>query len=108
MIEQRAKDARIAIQLRGAEESRQLIEQQGEMEAAARKKLEEEQKQARDFAIGLRVDGDPIAKLQLDLEAKSALLAQYAAKDQDNLELFAYAKLALEEQTAAQIKQIRR
>lgn len=72
----------------------------------ARKKVEDEQKRGRDFALGLSVEGDPLAKLQVELQAKSDLLAQYAAIDQENAELYAQAKLALEQQTAERMKEI--
>lgn len=59
------------------------------------------------MAQGLILEEDPVAKLQAELEAKSALLAQYAALDQSNLELYAQAKIALEEQTAQKIKAVK-
>lgn len=107
LIEKNAADERMALQLRAAEDRRKLIEDAGEQELIAKKKLEDQQKQGRDFATGLRVEEDPIARLQMELEQKSALLAQYAAIDQENLELYAQAKLALEVNTADQIRQVR-
>jgi tape measure domain-containing protein len=72
----------------------------------ARKKVEDEQKRGRDFALGLSVEGDPLAKLQVELQAKSDLLAEYAALDQENAELYAQAKLALEQNTAERMREI--
>lgn len=74
---------------------------------AKRKAAEEAQKQqGRDFALGLQADADPIARLMLEQERKKALLAQYAAEDQANLQLYADAKIALEQQTQERITQI--
>lgn len=73
------------------------------------KKDEEEAKLAargQQVAQDAIVGGDPIARLQLELQRKSELLAEYAAVDQDNLELYAQARVALEAQTAERIKEI--
>lgn len=72
----------------------------------ARRKVEEEQKRGRDFALGLAVENDPVAKLQMELQAKSELLAQYAAIDQANAEIYAQAKLQLEQDTAERMADI--
>lgn len=79
-----------------------------EIEAAdkARKKVEEEQKKGRGFAGGLLLQGNEIAQLQAELEAKSALLLQFAAQDQANADLYAAARVNLEQQTAEKIRQI--
>ncbi|URI08778.1 tape measure protein [Aquincola tertiaricarbonis] len=103
LIEKNAADERMALQLRAAEERRKLIEDAGEQELAAKKKLEDQQRQGQQFARDTIVAEDPVAKLQFELEQKSALLASYAALDQDNLELYAAAKLALEQQTTEAI-----
>lgn len=107
LIEENAVQDRRDIWLRDGEERRAFIQKQGEEEADARAKLEEDQKRGREFAVSTRVAEDPIAKLQFDLQAKSALLAQYAAIDQENIELYAQAKLALEQDTANKIAEIR-
>ena len=75
-----------------------------EIEAAekARKKVADNQQAARDTILGV----DPIAKLQGELEAKSALLLQFAEQDQANAELYATARLTLEQQTNQQIAEI--
>jgi tape measure domain-containing protein len=79
-----------------------------EIEAAdkARAKVEEEQKKGRGFAAGLMLQGNEIAQLEAELEAKSALLLQFAAQDQANAELYAEARLNLEQQTTAKIGEI--
>lgn len=107
LIEAKAAQDRRDIVLHNAEGIRERIEKGGIEEAAARKKLAGDQAKGQQFATGLTVEADPIAKLQLELEQKSALLAQYSAIDQGNLELYAQAKLALETETAAKMKDIR-
>lgn len=79
-----------------------------EIEAAdkARQKVEEEQKKGRGFAGGLLLQGNEIAQLQAELEAKSALLLQFAAQDQANADLYAAARVNLEQQTAEKIRRI--
>lgn len=75
-----------------------------EIEAAekAREKVRQNQQQAQEMLIGQ----DPIARLQAELETKTALLLQYAEQDQANAELYAAARLALEQQTQAQMGEI--
>ena len=79
-----------------------------EIEAAdkARQKVEEEQKKGRGFAGGLLLQGNEIAQLQAELETKSALLLQFAAQDQANADLYAAARVNLEQQTAEKIRRI--
>lgn len=66
----------------------------------------ERAKKGQTFAQDLIFASDPIAQLQADLERKSALLVDYAIKDQENAELYAQAKLALERDTQAKIEEI--
>ena len=75
-------------------------------EAAAREKLARDQEAGRAAAQDAIFNADPIARLQAELQAKSELLAQYAALDQANLELYAQARVALEQETNAQIAEI--
>lgn len=102
-IYQQNQDAALA----AAEQKRRDIEAQAEAQAAAEQAAEEKRQQGRAMAQGLILEEDPVAKLQAELEAKSALLAQYAALDQSNLELYAQAKIALEEQTAQKIQAVK-
>lgn len=60
----------------------------------------------REFAQDLIFDTNPIAQLQIQLQEKSALLAEHFAADQENAELYAQAKLALEQDTQAKIAEI--
>jgi hypothetical protein len=106
LIEANAADERMGIQLRHAEDIRAAIEQQGKDEAETRARVEEQQKRGREFAVGVLVEDDPIARLQFELQGKSALLAQYAALDQINAQMYADARVELERQTAERIRQI--
>lgn len=86
---------------------------QEEQDEAVRRFYEEQQRReeraANDRARGVTVAqdtivaGDEVARLQLELERKSELLTQYAALDQENLQLYADAKVALERDTQAKI-----
>lgn len=60
------------------------------------------QTQAQDIIAG----GDPIARLELDLQRKSALLAEAALNDLENQKLYAQAQIALEQQTQDKITSI--
>lgn len=75
-------------------------------EADAAERLARDQEKGRALAQDLIFGADPLAKLQADLQAKSDLLAQYAALDQENAELYAQAKLTLEQQTAERMREI--
>lgn len=67
----------------------------------------QKQQQGQQFAQGILLQGNPIAQLEAELQAKSALLLQYAEQDQANADLYAAARVALEEQTNERIRQIR-
>lgn len=102
LIEQDAAQQRLDIQLANAEAVRAAIEAGGKAEIEERRKIAEQQVAAQDILVG----ADPIAQAQLELERKSALLAEYAAKDQENAALYAEARVALEKQTAERIREI--
>ena len=78
-----------------------IAERAREEEAAS-----QQRDQGRQFAVGIMGEADPIVRLQQELEAKSALLVQYAALDEQNLALYAQAKVALEQDTATRITEI--
>jgi hypothetical protein len=78
-----------------------IAERAREEEAAS-----QQRDRGRQFAAGIIGEADPIVRLQQELEAKSALLVQYAALDEKNLALYAQAKVALERDTAARITSI--
>lgn len=75
-------------------------------EQDAAEKLARDQAKGRELAQQTIMGADPVAKLQAELQAKSDLLAEYAAIDQQNLEIYAQARVALEEETAARIAEI--
>jgi tape measure domain-containing protein len=106
LIEANAVFERREILLAEAEERRALIEKQGQDEAAQARRLAAEQARGQQFATGILGQGDEVLRLQLELEAKSALLVQYAEQDQANMQLYAEAKVALEQQTAERIAEI--
>lgn len=75
-------------------------------EQDAADKMARDQAKGRELAMSTIGAADPIAKLQMELQEKSDLLAEYAAIDQANLELYAQAKVALEEETQRRIGEI--
>ncbi len=75
-------------------------------EQDAAEKLARDQAKGRELAQQTIMGADPVAKLQAELQAKSDLLAEYAAIDQDNLELYAEARVRLEEEAARRIREI--
>ena len=70
------------------------------------KKTAEEKRRMQDAAQDILNANDPVRKLRYELEQKSALLAEYAQKDQENALLYAAAKVRLEADTAEKIKEI--
>lgn len=78
-----------------------------EQEAQRKAQAEAQRQQGRAFAQDIAAEGDPIAKLQLEQERKTALLAQFAMQDQANMQLYAEAKIALEQETERRITEIR-
>jgi len=89
--------------LAAAEQKRRDIEAAAEAQASADAEAQSKRQQGRDMATGIIAEQDPVAKLEFELQEKSALLAMYAEQDMANLELYAQAKLALEEQTQAKM-----
>jgi tape measure domain-containing protein len=106
LIEANAVFERREILLAEAEERRALLEKQGQDEVAQARRLAAELADGQQFAIGILGAGDELLRLELELQAKSARLVKYAAQDQANMQLFAEAKVALEQQTAERIAEI--
>lgn len=107
LIEQNAAIDRAAIAQRQSEEAIARQIEYGAAEEAAALKLAEQRKRAQQAALDMKVANDPIAQLQIELERKKELLAQYAAEDQANELLYAEAAVTLEQQTQDRIRQIR-
>lgn len=106
LIEAEAAQQRQDIALAEAENRRSIIERMGEDEAAAAKLRGEQQ--AKDLAMAreIQLADDPIGRLELDLQTKSDLLLAAAERDRANEEIYASARVALEEQTASSIASI--
>jgi tape measure domain-containing protein len=107
LIEAEAAQQRQDIALTEAETRRGIIEKMGEDEAAAAKLRGEQQ--AKDLALAreIQLADDPIGRLQFELQTKSALLTEAAERDRANEELYAAARVALEDQTSSAITAIR-
>lgn len=107
LIEESAAQQRLDIAIREADEMR-AIQQRAEDEeaAAAQRKVEQ---QAKDLALAreIQLADDPIGRLQLELQTKSDLLIAAAERDAANEQMYAAARIALEDQTASAITAIR-
>lgn len=99
LIEQEAADQRRDIALTEAENRRQIIEQMGQDEA-------EQQRRRLEMVRDIQVANDPIARLELELLTKSDMLRKAAEQDRANEEIYAAARVQLEEQTASAIAAI--
>lgn len=101
-IYEKNQDAALA----SAEAKRKEIEQayleQQSKDKAAADLVTQGQTLAKETIAG----SDPVAALQLELETKSQILADAAMRDQANLELYAQARVALEQQTATKINEV--
>lgn len=107
LIEQNAAQDRAAIARKQSEEAIARQIEYGAAEEANALKLAEQRKRNQAAALDMKVANDPVAQLQIELERKKELLAQYAAEDQANELLYAEAAVALEQQTQDRIRQIR-
>lgn len=106
-IEERAAQERTEIGIREAGERYEYLTKAWEKEKELVLRQEEERKRGREMASDIINGGDPISKLQAELQEKSQALLEAYERDKGNEELYAAAKVALEEQTAAKIKEIR-
>jgi tape measure domain-containing protein len=110
MIREEAAQQRKAQSERELEDLLARISEEGairDQEAKRQAAEEARKKQGRDFALGVQAESDPIARLLLEQERKKALLAQFAMEDQANMQLYADAKVALEQETERRITEIR-
>ena len=71
------------------------------------KRRAEQRQQGEYFALATIAAGDPVAQLEMELMLRSAKLDEYAAADLANAQLYADAKVALEQQTADKIAELR-
>lgn len=107
LIEANAARDRRDIQLQHAEDMRAAIERAGQDEIAQRKRIEAEIAAGRDLATQTIVGGlDPVARIQYEAELKSQALLEAAMRDQANAQLYAEARVSLEQETADRIAAI--
>lgn len=89
--------------------ARYFIDQQARLDREAQEsaQLEAQRQQTRRAAEDILAAGDPLAQLELQLARESELLTMYAEQDAANAQLYADAKVALAQQTAERVAQIR-
>lgn len=104
---EQAEQARNLIMQNAAQQRADLLVEEINKENEERTRAEAERQKGRDMATNIITGGDEITRLQADLQTKSQLLLEAYGRDQANEELYAQARLALEQQTAAKIKEIR-
>lgn len=107
IIQSNAAKARLDLQLKEAGDRYDYLVQSWEKEKALQAAQDAERKQGQELAKGIIGEADPITKLQQELQTKSELLLEAFMRDQGNEALYAQARVALEEQTAAKITEIR-
>lgn len=107
LIELNAQQEREDIQRAFGETRRKIIEEDAQKEAELKSKLAEQQKRGLMAAQDMIVGGDPIRQLELRLIRESELLTQYAMQDMENAKLYAEAKVALEQETARRVAEIK-
>lgn len=101
-LAEREEEEGIRVMERGYKE-REAIARKAEEEA---KRAAEERSKGQDFARGIIVGADQLSQLQAELEEKSAMLARFAEQDQANAELYAQARVALEQQTQQRMREV--
>jgi tape measure domain-containing protein len=106
LIEIDAANKRQEVLFREAEQRREFIERSGQDEVEQRQRLAADKKRAEDFAIGVRASDDPLAKLAIEQQQKADLLREYAEKWLISEQLYAEARIALEEETNRRIAEI--
>ncbi len=107
LIELNARQERQDIQMAEGEARRRMIEEDGKAEAALRQQLAQQQARGAQFAQDAIAGDDPIARLELRLMREKELLTQYALQDIENARLYAEAEVALEQETARRVAEIR-
>lgn len=100
LIEQEAAQQRLDLQTKTEDEYVAILDRMGKEEA-------DQQRKRLEMVRDIQVANDPIARLELDLLTKSDMLREAAERDLANEELYAAARVALEDQTAAAITAIR-
>jgi tape measure domain-containing protein len=106
LIAEAAARSRFEIEDKANKEIERTVKQANDMIAADDKRAADARVKAREDANAILDSANPISKLRAELEQKSALLTEYAQKDQDNALLYEAAKVELARQTAEKIKEI--
>jgi tape measure domain-containing protein len=102
LIQSDAAKERYDLMQKQSDDTVAFLEKEAQAEASANQKKADQTAIARDILVA----DDPVARLQLELQAKSDLLTQYARTDQANAGMYQAARVALEQQTAEQIASI--
>lgn len=102
-----AEQARLLILQRASDQRAAILLAEIQKDAADRDRATAERQKGRDRASGDIAGGDPVAKIEAERQARLAQNQADYQKDLDNLELYAAARVAIEEQAAAKIKEIR-
>lgn len=107
LIQVKAAQDRLALQDKEAEDLREAFRRADETNLAAEKKAEEERARGRDMARGLIGAADPMAAILFEAEEKSRILEEAAKRDQQNAELYDAARIALAQETARKLAELR-
>lgn len=107
LIQVKSAQDRLAIQVKEAEDLAEAFREADEANLAAEKKAAEDRTKGQGLARGIIGQADPVAALRFELEEKSRLIAEAAARDQENSALYAEARVALEQETARRLAEIR-
>jgi len=107
LIERNAAQERTAIRQREADQARDIAERAAEVEQRRAEQEAESRARGLQMAQDAAVINDPVAQLELRLVRESELLTRYAMQDLANAQLYAQAKVALEQETALQVAAIR-
>ena len=106
LIAQAAAESRAEIEDKANKQIENIAREANERMKADAKQQAEERTRMQASAQDVLNANDPVRRLQYELETKSAMLAEYAARDQENAILYAAARVQLEQNTAAAIKEI--
>ncbi|MGN6831086.1 tape measure protein [Paucibacter sp. M5-1] len=107
LVQARAAADRLDLLVKEGADRAVILESDREKEREAARRLADEQKRGQASAMDNIVAEDPIARLELQLQRELDLNLQKYMADQANAELYAQERLALEQNTAAKIKEIR-
>lgn len=107
LIAETAAKARTELRDKEEKEAIESLFRASGAELEAERKAAQDRAKGQEFARDVVTGGDEVARLQLELERKSAALADAAAKDEENERFYAEARVKLENETWAKIRDIR-